>query len=164
MNIKYQKKCFPERLEQEISSIGEEFRILYLDESVEITFPHLLKFDKSIENSEEVVTTYKKAYIEYVQSDNGLEKIATEEDYTFDINKLNQIIENHNYNDGLYANLTKKYIKEKYSQDQETGLTNDCIQALMANQPSPQEYLDYRTYVEECKNKAYLEVYGIERG
>lgn len=51
----------------------------------------------------------------------------------------------------------------QYSSDREAGLQNDALAALLAGQPAPDTYLALLEYREQCKDRAYLEVYGVER-
>ncbi len=51
----------------------------------------------------------------------------------------------------------------QYSSDREAGLINEAIAALMLGEPAPAEYLAYLEYREACRDKAHLEVYGVER-
>jgi len=51
----------------------------------------------------------------------------------------------------------------QYSSDREAGLINEAIAALMLGEPAPAEYLAYLEYREACRDKAHLEVFGVER-
>lgn len=63
----------------------------------------------------------------------------------------------------IYKARVKELIKKQYDVDCELHITNDCILAKENGEPVPQKYWDYRAYIEECKDIAHMEVYGIER-
>jgi hypothetical protein len=62
-----------------------------------------------------------------------------------------------------YKQKVRELIGEKYDISQEIGLNADNQLAIMASEEPNPAWVDYRLYVEECKDKAYLEVFGYER-
>lgn len=66
--------------------------------------------------------------------------------------------------EALYKHLVATFIEEQYSPSREAGLQNDAMAAMLMNQPIPEGYLALLEYREACKDRAYLEVYGIARG
>jgi hypothetical protein len=65
--------------------------------------------------------------------------------------------------DQEYKQKVKELIGEKYDMSQEIGLNADNQLAIMASEDPNPAWVYYRIYVEECKDKAYLEVFGYER-
>lgn len=63
-----------------------------------------------------------------------------------------------------YKARVAELIHEQYTLDRESGLQNDALAAMLMNQPIPEGYLALLEYREACKDRAYLEVYGIARG
>jgi hypothetical protein len=63
----------------------------------------------------------------------------------------------------IYDALTQKYIHQVYSLDDEFSRTNFAIMDMAQGLPFSQQYIDYRAYVEDCKDRAYMEVFGVER-
>lgn len=55
--------------------------------------------------------------------------------------------------DALYADRVVQLIREKYSQ-------NDELALLRQRDTKPEEFAQYDAFVEECKSKARIEVYG----
>ena len=62
-----------------------------------------------------------------------------------------------------YEMKVKELIGEQYDLASEIGLTNECNMAIMSSEPIPQAWIDYREFVETCKDTAHMEVYGVER-
>lgn len=63
----------------------------------------------------------------------------------------------------LYKYLVSQYIADVYPPSREAGLQNDAMAALVMGEPTPATYLDLLQYREDCKDRAYLEVYGVAR-
>lgn len=74
----------------------------------------------------------------------GTEEIVQVEDVPCEESKLEQ-----------YRSLVVQFIREAYSQDDEFDVINSGI-----NDPNDTAYLLYRSYVDDCKEKAHVEVYG----
>jgi outer membrane PBP1 activator LpoA protein len=59
-----------------------------------------------------------------------------------------------------YRKKTQEYIRQEYSEHDEAKLTNAAVTAMINNEPTPQEYIAYRTYIEECKERARNLIYS----
>lgn len=57
-----------------------------------------------------------------------------------------------------YKMLVQQYVHEKYTFDDESALTNKAIELLSNGQELSKEYLEYRAFVEECKERAKKEL------
>lgn len=62
-----------------------------------------------------------------------------------------------------YKMLVQQYIREKYSDGDEFGLTNEATMGIMNSGTVSKEYTAYRNYVEECKKLAWQRVYEESR-
>jgi uncharacterized short protein YbdD (DUF466 family) len=62
-----------------------------------------------------------------------------------------------------YRQKVRELIGQRYDISQEIGLNADNQLAIMASEEPSQKWIDYRAYVNECKDTAYLSVYGHER-
>ena len=62
-----------------------------------------------------------------------------------------------------YRQKVRELIGQRYDISQEIGLNADNQLAIIASEEPSQKWIDYRTYVNECKDKSYLSVYGHER-
>ena len=58
-----------------------------------------------------------------------------------------------------YESLTVMYIREKYSSDDEYKLIREYL-ADNSDEVFSSAFLEYNSYVENCKAKARMEVYG----
>lgn len=159
MRLSFNLKAFPKTLEKEVSQLGEKFRILYKEDSVSVEFFDIVKqINNEVDDQGNVISetvSFLKKNVAIVDE----EEVVTYQEYNFDIVSLNSIMASHDYDKGVYNEKAKELIKRKYSIEEETGLINDDKET-----PGNQEYAAYRQYVKQCKDKAYLEVYGVERG
>lgn len=62
-----------------------------------------------------------------------------------------------------YRRKVVELIGQQYSMSQEIGLNADNQLALMSSQEPSQAWIDYRVFVEQCKDSAHVEVFGYER-
>lgn len=62
-----------------------------------------------------------------------------------------------------YKARVAELIHEAYSIDREAGLVGETLKAISEGLPASEEFLTYRAYVEQCKDKAYAEAYGRAR-
>jgi len=62
-----------------------------------------------------------------------------------------------------YKKRVIELIHEQYSTDDEADLQNNAIDSLLEGVELAQDYIDYRSYVESCKDTAHMEVFEVER-
>jgi hypothetical protein len=63
----------------------------------------------------------------------------------------------------IYKNLCAKKIAEKYSPSEEQAIKTDTINALLANEPTPEKYLTFLADIEAIKDVVHMEVFNVER-
>lgn len=126
----------------------------FVEDVIVDEYPTIIVDDEQVKNPLYIVVTPKGFY---------------KPKYNFDLKKWEEgltqteIDATKKPDEEVYKDKVKELIREQYSVEQEIGLTNDCNMALMVGEPIPQDYVDYRNFVENCKDTAYLEVFGIER-
>ena len=62
-----------------------------------------------------------------------------------------------------YRQKVRELIGQRYDISQEIGLNADNQLAIMASEEPNQAWVDYRVYVEECKDEAFKGAYGYDR-
>ena len=62
-----------------------------------------------------------------------------------------------------YRQKVRELIGQRYDISQEIGLNADNQLSIMAGEEPSQAWVDYRLYVEECKDSAHSEVFGYDR-
>lgn len=62
-----------------------------------------------------------------------------------------------------YKARVAELIHEVYSIDREAGLVGETLKDMSEGLPASEEFLTYRAYVEQCKDRAYAEAYGRAR-
>lgn len=63
-----------------------------------------------------------------------------------------------------YKARVAELIHEVYPIDREAGLVGETLKDMSEGLPVSEEFLAYRAYVEQCKDRAYAEAYGRARG
>jgi hypothetical protein len=59
-----------------------------------------------------------------------------------------------------YHKKAQEYIRQIYSEHDEAKLINEAVVANINSEPVPSEYIAYRAYVQECKERAKALIYS----
>lgn len=165
------------KLHEELGDLGIKYFVKSDDTQFYLLFPDLIEQESDVldvdGNLTDTVITYKKKIVSAVtendeEGNETTKEVVTYEDFDMDTLKasIQSIIDAHDPTPNLekiYQDKVKILIREQYTIEDEIGLTNDCNLAMMAGEEIPTSYIEYRTFVETCKDAAYLEVYGSER-
>ena len=98
--------------------------------------------------------------------------MATGKAITYNVKTKTTVIEDKEFDEHIktdeeleqeYRQRVVELIGQKYSTTDEMGLNADNQLAIMASEQPSQKWIDYRVYVEECKDTAHMEVFEIER-
>lgn len=161
--LKSEKNINIHQLYEELSEICESYDFKQTEEEVILMFKNVFPIYDS-ENIEEIIS-FKKEQKSYNENGELVTKLI-DCDFKMVLKTIKSIILNHSPKDNKnirYDQLIEKLVGEKYSTGHEISLIKKAYQALKDGVPEPDEYVDYYKYVEDCKNKAHIEIYGTER-